>query len=71
MYAIVVVPFDDKPKILYIHHRTASDGWSMDFWCEYCFEELKLVVEPIVDNCNLERSCLRNPCLRQPPTFRA
>ena len=69
MYAIVAVLFD-TPTLLYLHyHRTASEGWSTEFLCDYCFDEFKVVISPNVGNCNFERSCRYNLCLRRPPTL--
>ena len=45
MYAIVAVPFD-KPKILHLYHRAASEGWATNFLSDYCFDEFKLSRPP-------------------------
>jgi len=64
------VPFD-TPTILYLqNHRAASEGLRADFLCDYCFDEFALVLAPIFDFCNPERSCRCNLCLRQPPNLR-
>jgi len=65
MYAIDCVPLGILTVCYLNHYRAASNGWTSDILCDVCTEEFNLVLPRFVDNCNYERSCKCNMCLRQ------
>jgi hypothetical protein len=52
MYAIVAITYV-TPKILYLkHHKAASECWITNLLCDLCLCEFKVVLVPIISNCN-------------------